>query len=315
MPVQSRKRLYRFFICQRDHNPQDIVQGMRMTGQLQISDKHSNINIIMKEIQIFKNEDFGQIRIILDDNGEPLFCLSDVCKALDLEAPNVKRRISDGMFSKHSVKDIRGRKNLLIFVNEDGLYDTIFDSRKPEARKFRKWVTSDVLPSIRKHGAYATDDTIERIMKNPDFGISLLSALKQERIARQNAEGERLMLTRKIDEIKPMADYCAMVLTSKQTVTITQIAQDYGYSARAFNELLRDMNVQFRQNEQWILYASFKTMGYVQSNTVTYLKYDGSQGAKMYTRWTQQGRLFIYHKLKKEGILPLIERDNYSAPL
>ncbi len=104
-------------------------------------------------IQVFNSEKYGVIRTT-GTADEPLFCLKDVCKSLALNPSDVKKRLDDGVVSIHTVADSKGRKNRLNFVNEDGLYDVILDSRKPEAKAFRKWITSEVLPSIRKHGGY-----------------------------------------------------------------------------------------------------------------------------------------------------------------
>lgn len=109
------------------------------------------------DIQIFNSEQFGYVRTT-GTPDEPVFCLADVCKALDLDASAVMRRLDDGVISSHPIPDNLGRIQQTNFINEDGLYDVIFDSRKPEARKFRKWVTGEVLPSIRKTGAYMTSD-------------------------------------------------------------------------------------------------------------------------------------------------------------
>lgn len=182
-------------------------------------------------------------------------------------------------------------------------------SDKPEAVTFQNWVCDEVLPCIRRHGMYATDETLEKLIGEPDFGIQLLTKLKEEREAKNRVMEAHAKLQDAMERIQPMADYCQRVLNTQQTVTVTQIAQDYGYSARAFNELLRDMGVQFRQNEQWILYAAIKKKGYVQSGTVVYIRFDGSQGSKMFTKWTQQGRLFLYRKLKEKGIVPVMERN------
>ena len=103
----------------------------------------------MNDIKIFENEKFGKIRTA-GTMEEPLFCLADVCKALDLQSSAVTRRLEDGVISSRPIQDNLGRAQLANFVNEDGLYDVILDSRKPEAKAFRKWVTSEVLPSIRK---------------------------------------------------------------------------------------------------------------------------------------------------------------------
>jgi len=110
------------------------------------------------EIQIFKHEQFGEIRTVKGEKGEPLFCLTDVCKVLDLITSKVVQRLSDDVLSKYPIVDGIGRTQLANFVNEDGLYDVILDSRKAEARRFRKWVTSEVLPQIRKTGGYLNVD-------------------------------------------------------------------------------------------------------------------------------------------------------------
>ena len=121
----------------------------------------------MNQIQIFQNQEFGAIRTISNKQGEAMFCLKDVCEVLELQTKQVVRRLEDDVFSKHPIVDNLGRVQQATFVNEDGLYDTILESRKPLAKKFRKWVTSEVLPSIRKHGGYMVakaDESDEEIM-------------------------------------------------------------------------------------------------------------------------------------------------------
>lgn len=110
----------------------------------------------MNDIQIFNNPNFGEIRTVINENGEPMFCLVDVCAALELTPKGVKQRLGDEVISNYPIIDTLGREQQALFVNEDGLYDTVLESRKPKAREFRKWVTSEVLPSIRKTGQYAT---------------------------------------------------------------------------------------------------------------------------------------------------------------
>lgn len=108
----------------------------------------------MNEITIFKNDEFGQVRTTTDENGNVLLCLVDLCRALDLNPSKVAQRLDDDVLSKYPIRDIRGRQQVANFVNEDGFYDVLLESRKPSARKFRKWVTSEVLPAIRKTGSY-----------------------------------------------------------------------------------------------------------------------------------------------------------------
>ena len=117
----------------------------------------------MKDLQIFSSPQFGQVRIVLDESNQPLFCLADLCKALDLTATKVATRLEDDVLCKHPISDNMGRKQKVNFVNEDGLYDVILDSRKPEAKKFRKWITSEVLPSIRKSGGYIVPGVGEKL--------------------------------------------------------------------------------------------------------------------------------------------------------
>ena len=105
------------------------------------------------EIKIFESPEFGRIRTVTDERGEPWFCLADVCKVLGLQRSAVMRRLEKGVISSHPLST-KGGRQLIAFVNEDGLYDVILDSRKPSARDFRKWVTSEVLPQIRKMGGY-----------------------------------------------------------------------------------------------------------------------------------------------------------------
>lgn len=291
----------------------------------------------MNEIKIFNHPEFGEIRTA-GTSENPLFCLKDVCRALVLNQPSrVKSRLDRDGVTSIKVIDSLGRGQMTSFINEKNLYRVIMRSEKQEALMFQNWVCDEVLPSIRKHGMYATDTTLEQLISSPDFGIQLLTKLKEERAVRiretelhkqerelrlretelrKQAENERLQLSdahqslvQEMNRIAPLADYCKQVLASKDVVTVTQIAQDYGYSAKAFNQLLRDLGIQFRRNDQWILYGHLKEKGYVQSETISYWKPNGTLGTNMYTKWTQSGRLFLYQELKAQGYLPLMEQS------
>ena len=281
----------------------------------------------MNDIQIFNNPQFGQVRTA-GTPEEPLFCLVDIAKALDLIPSKVIQRLGDDVLSKYPITDSLGRTQMANFVNEDGLYDVILDSRKPEAKAFRKWVTSEVLPSIRKTGQYSAQVP-------QTFGEALMLAAKQQvaleekekKIAALNEEQERLLientkqgetineqgeqiikLTSDISQMKPKVDYCDIILQSISTVLITQIAQDYGMSAVAFNKKLAELHIQHKVNNQWILYAPYVSMGYVQSKPVNIPLPDGTTKIRLNTEWTQKGRLFLYEKLKSHNIVPLIEK-------
>lgn len=252
------------------------------------------------ELQIFNHPEFGDVRVI-GDSDNPRFCLSDVCKMLGLDASQVMKRLDDGVVSIHPIIDRLGRTQSATFVNEDGLYDVILDSRKPEAKRFRKWVTSEVLPSIRKHGVYATADFLSMSIANPEWAIGLLKELKAK-------QDEAALLEVQLAEAKPKADYCDVILQCADLITTSAIAKDYGYSAKAFNKLLHKLGIQFKQGDLWLLYQHYAKLGWTQTKTHKYMGGDEQIHCRVHTYWTQKGRLELYHLLKRNGILPLIEQ-------
>lgn len=203
-------------------------------------------DFIMDNIQIFKNESFGEVRVA-GTSDKPLFCLADVCKVLELGNPSqVKTRLCGEVITNEVIPDSLGRQQEMIFINEDGLYDVILDSRKPQAKTFRKWVTSEILPSIRKHGIYATDNVIDQILNNPDFGIELLTKLKEERSARIEAEKQAAVLTH-----------------VNKTYTCTEVAKELGLkSAIELNNRLKELGVQYKVNQTWVPYTKYATLGW-----------------------------------------------------
>lgn len=257
-------------------------------------------------IQIFRNEELGMVRI-MGTPERPLFCLADVCKALGLKQGHVRERLEDGVVSTEPITDSLGREQMANFVTEDGLYDVILDSRKPEAKRFRKWVTTEVLPSIRKHGAYMTDEALARAISEPDFLIELAIKLKEEKAKRIQVEQVCKQQRVLIGEMEKKVSYLDLILASTSTVTITQIAQDYGMSGQRMNKLLHGLRIQYKVGDQWILYADYKDKCYVTSETIHFVTNDGVNRTALNTKWTQKGRLFLYGMLKKEGVLPKME--------
>lgn len=134
--------------------------------------------------------------------------------------------------------------------------------------------------------------------------------IEQQQIALESKNEEIVQLSATVTEMQPKVSYVDTILSSKETVTTTQIAQDYGQSAKAFNVLLRNFGVQHKVGGQWILYAKYLPYGYVQSETVSITHRDGSAGSVMHTKWTQKGRLFLYNELKNHGIIPTIEQES-----
>lgn len=170
----------------------------------------------MQSIQVFNNPAFGNIRVAGTDTN-PQFCLADVCKALGLTAKFVNKRLNKGVISNHPLETAGGTQQAL-FVNEDGLYDVILDSRKTEARQFRKWITSEVLPTIRKHGAYMTDDALQKAIQNPDFLIQLATELKNEK-------QKRLVAEAKIQETRPQVIFADAVTASSDSILVGELAK------------------------------------------------------------------------------------------
>lgn len=256
----------------------------------------------MNEIQEFYfNGD--AVRTLLRDN-EPYFVGKDVAEILGYSNPR-------DALSKHVDSDDKGVAKCdtlggtqqTTIINESGLYSLILSSKLPKAKEFKHWVTSEVLPTIRKHGAYMTPAKIEEVLTDPDTIIQLATQLKQER------EG-RLIAEQRIGELTPKADYCDRVLADKLLVTITQIAKDYGMSGQEMNHKLHELNVIYKQGKTWLLYSKYQKTGWTHSETIMVPKSDGTQKAVMHTKWTQKGRLGLYELLKQHGILPLIEMDS-----
>ena len=230
------------------------------------------------------------------------FVAADVCRVLDITNPTMAvGRLDDDEKGLSSIETLGGDQQMVV-VNEAGLYALILTSRKPQAKEFKRWVTHDVLPSIRKHGLYAVDE----VLKNPDLLIGALMELKKEREEKKRLELENAVKAQQIAEMQPKVSYYDIVLACPDLVTITQIAKDFGMSAKKLNKILKEKKIQFKQGKTWFLYQKYAEQGYTQSKT--YL-YDEDSHTAMHTLWTQKGRLFIYELLKADGILPVMERE------
>jgi prophage antirepressor-like protein len=249
------------------------------------------------QIQQFHSEEFGSIEILMID-GAPYFPATECAVVLGYKNP--RKAIIDHCrcVTKRDTPHPQNPQKTMerSFIPEGDLYRLIIRSKLPEAVRFEAWVCDEILPSIRKHGAYVTYDTLDELLRSPKFAEDLINRLDKER---QRGDTLEELAT----EMAPKALYCDLVLQSKNLVPVSLIAKDYGMTAAGFNSLLHDFGVQYRVAGTWLLYQEYANRGYTKTRTY----YIGENAAAMYTCWTQKGRLFLYEFLKEIGILPLME--------
>lgn len=258
------------------------------------------------EIQIFTNEQFGEIRTVEED-GKVLLCARDVANILEYkDAVNAIKQHCRWVVKRHLPHpQSPGKQIEMSFIPEGDVYRLIAHSKLPKAQEFESWVFDEVLPTIRRHGLYTTDELLD----NPDMMIAALEALKAERAARKALEAENKVQAQQIAEFQPKASYYDVVLNCKDLMSVSKIAKDYGKSAVWLNALLHEYGVQYKQGDIWLLYQKYAEMGYTSTKTHVVNGSDGQPHSKVNTAWTAKGRLFIYDLLKSHGILPLIEAD------
>lgn len=253
----------------------------------------------MNEVQVFENLKVKEV------NGQVLFDAETAAIGLGISriasSGNVSvrwERVNKYLpvpTSGHEVK--RGD-----FITEPQFYKLAIKANNETAEKFQDWVTTEVLPSIRKHGAYMTSQTIEQVLSDPDTIIKIATDLKAER-------QKTIILSQRINELEPKASYYDSILQNKALVTMSVIAKDYGMSAITMNRLLHDLGIQFKQGDMWLLYAKHQKKGWTQSETREIDLKDGTTKLVMNTKWTQKGRLGLYEILKANNYLPVLEQD------
>lgn len=238
----------------------------------------------------------------------PLFLAKDIADVLEHSKVSMMLKSVDDD-EKLKVNNLYlGSNQETWFLTEDGLYEVLMTSRKPQAKLFKKKV-KEILKTIRKHGAYMTNEVIERTLTSPDFIIQLATKLKDEQEARLQLEKENSQLSLDLAEATEKTRYLDLILDSPDELIVKQIAQDYGISAVKFNQILNKLRIQYKQNNQWILYSKYQGKGYIKSRTFNYFGSDKKQHTRINTCWTQKGREFLYRKLKKAGYLPVVEQD------
>ena len=245
----------------------------------------------MNTPQIFSFEQ-NEVRTFLE-NDVPYFVANDVAKTLGYKNPSKATNDHCKKAIETWGNDSLGRRQKFKIIPESDVYRLIIKSNLPSAEKFESWVMEEVLPKIRKHGMYATDD----LLNNPDLLIEVATKLKEERTLRLVAE-------QKVAEMQPKVNYHDIILANKSVTPISFIAKNYGMSAMQMNKLLHDFGIQYRQGKAWLLYAKYQNEGYTHIEMVPV---QGTDNLKPIMKWTQKGHLFLYNFLKERDILPNIE--------
>ena len=239
----------------------------------------------MNEIQIFQNQEFGAIRTISNEQGDVMFCAKDVAEALGYN--NTMKAVRDHVDEEDKLRErivLSGQNRQAIFINESGLYALILSSKLESARRFKHWVTSEVLPSIRKQGGYMVahpDETDEEI-------LARALQIMQAAVLRRDEEIARL---------KPRAEYADHVLDSITCITTTQLAKELGMTAQELNRRLCELRIQYWQSGQYMLYADYARQGFAKSRTRRHVCKHGIVMTEMYLVWTERGRNFIHQLL------------------
>ena len=242
----------------------------------------------MNEIQIYQNQEFGAIRTMSDKQGNPLFCAKDVALALGYKRPEdaMAQHVENEDSVKHRVIDSMGRKRLTTFINESGLYALILSSKLESAKRFKHWVTSEVLPSIRKQGGYL-------MLKQGETDEQLMARAMQLVKTTLDTRNQQIAL------LLPKAEYAEQVLTSMSCLTVTQIAKEMGMVAHELNTLLCELGIQYKQSGQYLLYAPYVRKGLAQNRTIEFYLNNGTLFTYTYLVWTERGRYFIHKLLKR----------------
>lgn len=266
----------------------------------------------MNDIQIFNNPEFGQVRTVEID-GEVWLVGKDV--ALALGYTNPRKALDDHVDAEDKLRDdgvtIRdsiGRDQHPTIINESGLYALVLSSKLPTAKKFRRWVTSEVLPAIRSTGGYIPTEGLSdgEIMARAVLIAQRSIEDRDAKIRALTVENERQRQA--IADFEPIRQYVDQILESPGTLATTQVAADYGLSAKRLNQILHEAGIQYNVNGQWILYKKHMGKGYTKSKTIHITHTDGRPDTKMQTQWTQKGRLLINTTLNQRGIQAVMDR-------
>ncbi len=261
------------------------------------------------EIRIFENPEFGKVRTMVDHDGNPLFCGKDVCEVLGykqadkaisrhtLESDRMKRTAAKKVANRYGVCEGKFQLTEMLFVNESGFYCLVFGSKLPIAQRFKQWVTSVVLPQIRKTGGYIPvreGDTYEEVIRRTE---EVLRRTLDEKEALRRELDKRDAL---IDHLLPSAQFADSVLQSISCYTTTEIAKELGMTAQELNRQLCGLHIQYFQSGHYMLYAEYKNHGLAKTRTHCARDlFDNTLTTRTYLVWTEKGRRFLHEKVKR----------------
>lgn len=262
----------------------------------------------MNELQIFENADFGSVRTLMI-NAAPYFVGKDVADILGYQngSRDINRHVDEEDRRKEMLFDGNQDKETIL-INESGLYSLILSSKMPNAKNFKHWVTAEVLPSIRKTGGYIVGQ--EQLTDAELMAKALMVAQKTIEARTEEVKSLKMLNAvqqQQIAELNPKATYYDLVLQCPDLISVTEIAKDYGKSAKWLNKILSENKVQYKQRGVWLLYQKYAEKGYTSTKKEPFIDAKGIQHTKPHTYWTQKGRLFLYEFLKGLGYLPIVE--------
>ena len=209
----------------------------------------------MNDLKIFESEAFGKIRV-MEKDGEPWFVAADVCRALEIGNPtDTIKRLDEDEKARLNLGLSGGDTNI---VNEPGLYALVLGSRKPEAKAFKRWITHEVIPNIRRHGAYMTPETLEAAIMNPDYLLKVVVALKDEKDKRKALEAANASLTVDLEIARPKAEYFDHLVDRNLLTGLRETAKELGTKEKVFVRFLLDRKYLYRDKKGRLLpYAQY----------------------------------------------------------
>ena len=258
------------------------------------------------EIKIFEHEQFGSVRTIIID-GQPWFVGKDVADALGYSKS--RNAIAQHVDEEDKTPALiqggcsTGTQKTIV-INESGLYCLILKSKLETARQFKRWVTSEVLPSIRKYGMYATEQTIDNVLNGTEEAEKLFIQIKEEKLRTRELENENMRLAEENDSLAEVIDFINMYDDESDLLNVSDIAIAYQMSAIEFNRLLCILGIQHRAYGTWMIAPEYEDCGYVRTDKRPTFY---GEGFFIHTRWTHKGAAFLYNRLKENGILPVFD--------